>query len=136
MRAVVPTPTVLTTSMVPPWRARISLQMKRPRPVPLPASFVVKKGSKIRARSSAGMPRLDNSEANRKQSWRSYSPLLVTGAYALDLCICVLLAIMRKELQSLSLSVFEQFPLTELVGNPRFHDDICETLNQLMLRDF
>ena len=42
--------------MVPPWRATMPWTMESPSPTPRPPSLVLKKGSKIRARTSGGMP--------------------------------------------------------------------------------
>ena len=53
---VVPCPGVLCTSMSPPdWRTK-PYTMDMPRPVPLPACLVVKKGSKMRETVAASMP--------------------------------------------------------------------------------
>jgi len=42
--------------MKPSWRLTMPNTALRPKPVPLPGGFVVKNGSKIRWRISAGMP--------------------------------------------------------------------------------
>ena len=42
--------------MKPPWLWTIPSEVESPRPVPLPMSLVVKKGSKILSRTCAGMP--------------------------------------------------------------------------------
>src|SRR5581483_9793385 len=53
---VVPAATRDSTSMRPPWSATIDCAMARPSPVPWPGALVVKNGSKIRVRRSAGIP--------------------------------------------------------------------------------
>jgi len=53
---VAPLPGLLRTEMVPLCLRTMSLAMLSPSPVPRPASRVVKKGSKIRSRSSSGIP--------------------------------------------------------------------------------
>ena len=52
----VPSPTVDSTSIRPPWREMTACVMCRPSPVPTPGALVVKKGSNRRGRTSAGMP--------------------------------------------------------------------------------
>ena len=56
MVKVVPTPSSLSTVIVPPCSLTMPKLMAKPRPVPCPTSLVVKKGSKIRPRSSSRMP--------------------------------------------------------------------------------
>ena len=53
---VLPPPGVLRTSLAPWWLRTTPCTTARPRPVPLPTSLVVKKGSKMRARVAASMP--------------------------------------------------------------------------------
>src|SRR5246500_765650 len=53
---VVPIPTWLVTSIQPRCCSTISRTVDNPRPVPLPNSLVVKNGSKIRDKCSAGIP--------------------------------------------------------------------------------
>jgi hypothetical protein len=53
---VLPFPMSLETLMKPPWLWMIPSEVESPRPVPLPMSLVVKKGSKILSRIFAGMP--------------------------------------------------------------------------------
>ncbi len=55
-RNVVPLPTEVSSSIRPPWAATILPLTARPSPVPSPTSRVVKNGSKIRSRISAGIP--------------------------------------------------------------------------------
>ena len=55
-RNVVPTPTSLSTMMSPPLCFTTPYTVARPRPVPLPSSLVVKKGSKMRDFVSSDMP--------------------------------------------------------------------------------
>src|SRR4029077_7555943 len=52
---VVPFPGSLATVMTPPWASTMRRASGRPRPVPCPTGLVVKKGSKIRGRTSAVM---------------------------------------------------------------------------------
>src|SRR5579875_458239 len=52
----VPWPTSLSTLIVPRLPSTMRWQSERPSPVPAPAGFVVKNGSKTRARCSGGMP--------------------------------------------------------------------------------
>ena len=54
--AVVPAPTLLLTSISPPWASMIPYDTANPRPTPLPSLLVVKNGSKILLRFSGGMP--------------------------------------------------------------------------------
>src|SRR5438445_299730 len=56
MRKMVPRPTSLWTSIQPWCCWTMPKTVARPRPVPLPTSFVVKKGSKMCSLISAGMP--------------------------------------------------------------------------------
>ena len=56
MRKVAPRPTSLWTAIVPPCSSSMFRHSDSPSPVPSPAGLVVKKGSKMRARISAGMP--------------------------------------------------------------------------------
>jgi hypothetical protein len=58
MRKVVPTPTSLSTAIVPPCASTIDFAIDSPRPVPLTVSAVEarKKRSKTLAASSCGMP--------------------------------------------------------------------------------
>src|SRR5450756_3046606 len=56
MRKVDPLPTVLSTSITPPWALTMPWLTDSPSPVPLPTSFEVKKGSKIRLRFFSGIP--------------------------------------------------------------------------------
>ena len=56
MTNVVPRPGSLSTSIVPWWSVTMSRHSERPSPVPSPTGLVVKNGSKIFARTSAGMP--------------------------------------------------------------------------------
>ena len=56
MVMVVPAPAGEKARSLPLWPAKIRLAMERPRPVPPRSDLVVKKGSKIRPRFSAGMP--------------------------------------------------------------------------------
>src|SRR5205807_1121087 len=51
-----PLPTSLSTSIQPPCSATMPCATASPSPVPSPTAFVVKKGSKTRARCSRGMP--------------------------------------------------------------------------------
>src|SRR4051812_48294285 len=51
-----PTPVSLCSSMRPPCFSTIDRVIASPWPVPLPTSFVVKKGSKMRSRILSGMP--------------------------------------------------------------------------------
>ena len=51
-----PCPTVELTSMKPPDCLTMPKTVESPRPVPLPTSLVVKKGSKIFSMTSGGMP--------------------------------------------------------------------------------
>ena len=53
---MVPFPGTESISTVPPASVMIPWTVASPSPVPSPASFVVKKGSKARSRTSAGMP--------------------------------------------------------------------------------
>src|SRR4029077_2347355 len=53
---VVPFPTSLSTRIFPPCRSTMPRLTDRPRPVPSPSPFVVKKGSQILGRIAAGMP--------------------------------------------------------------------------------
>src|SRR6185437_2297970 len=55
-RKVLPRPISLSTPTLPPSASRMPLQIQSPRPVPSLAGLVVKKGSKIRSRISAGSP--------------------------------------------------------------------------------
>src|SRR5262249_11967123 len=55
-RNTLPFPTTELTSMRPPWSFTKPWAMARPSPVPCPGGLVVKNGSKIRPRFSAGMP--------------------------------------------------------------------------------
>ena len=79
MRTVVPLPTSLWISMVPwcSWTTR--RQMASPRPVPLPSSLVVKKGSMTLSRCSAGMPTPVSANSISTAGWPSSS---VAGARA------------------------------------------------------
>ena len=54
MRTRVPEPGALSIAMSPPWRSTIFLTMDMPSPVP--DGFVVKKGRKMRSRSSGAIP--------------------------------------------------------------------------------
>src|SRR5581483_10473452 len=56
MRNVAPAPGALSTSIRPPCAATTLWLIARPSPVPAPTSFVVKKGSKMRARTSGVIP--------------------------------------------------------------------------------
>src|SRR3954447_9254211 len=56
MRKVEPWPSTERTEIAPPASRTMSWAVARPRPVPLPASLVVKNGSKTRAATSGGMP--------------------------------------------------------------------------------
>src|SRR5204863_6269212 len=56
MRAVVPPRSTLSKVTAPPSRSTIVRARKRPSPMPLPAGFVVKNGSPMRASTSGGMP--------------------------------------------------------------------------------
>ena len=56
MRKRVPTDTLLATSIDPPIAVIRLWQMERPNPVPTPTGLVVKNGSKMRGRTSSGMP--------------------------------------------------------------------------------
>src|SRR5688572_13011773 len=53
---VLPLPTSLSTRIRPRCLSTILRTMSRPRPVPSPAGLVVKKASKMRSRTSSGMP--------------------------------------------------------------------------------
>ena len=53
---VLPRPTALSTSIRPPCRVTMPCTTESPSPVPLPASLVVKNGSKMRSRIASGMP--------------------------------------------------------------------------------
>ena len=53
---VAPAPSSLTTRIDPPDWLTIPYAVDRPRPVPLPCAFVVKNGSKIRARVASSIP--------------------------------------------------------------------------------
>ena len=53
---VVPLSTTLSTVIVPPCSSTIPFTTVRPRPVPFPKSFVVKKGSNTFERISSGIP--------------------------------------------------------------------------------
>src|SRR2546430_837930 len=55
-RNVVPRPISLSTKMKPPLRFNVPYTIDRPRPVPLPISFVVKNGSNMRACVLSVMP--------------------------------------------------------------------------------
>jgi hypothetical protein len=55
-RNVAPRPGALSTSMPPPLCATMPYTVESPSPVPLPRPFVVKNGSKTRARVAASMP--------------------------------------------------------------------------------
>src|SRR5438552_3300034 len=56
MMNVVPLPGTVLTAKFPPWRCTILCEMDKPRPVPSPTAFVVKKGSKILFRFLGAMP--------------------------------------------------------------------------------
>jgi hypothetical protein len=57
MKKVVPLPTSVSKCSVPLCLSTTTVRaMARPCPVPLPTSLVVKKGSKMRERTSGGMP--------------------------------------------------------------------------------
>ena len=56
MRNWVPSPRADCTSTVPPARRTTSATVARPSPVPRPTPLVVKNGSKMRCRTSSGMP--------------------------------------------------------------------------------
>ena len=56
MRNVEPSPTLLSTSIAPPCALTMPWLTDKPRPVPLPTSFEVKNGSKMRCRFFSGMP--------------------------------------------------------------------------------
>ena len=45
-----------STKISPPWRRMMSLQIDRPRPVPLSVGLVVKKGLNIFSMTSGGIP--------------------------------------------------------------------------------
>jgi hypothetical protein len=49
-------PGALSTLILPPWFSMMRAEMLKPNPVPSPFGFVVKKGSKMRGRTSAGIP--------------------------------------------------------------------------------
>src|SRR6185437_12760163 len=53
---VVPFPASLSTKMFPPCRSMMPRLTESPSPVPSPSPLVVKKGSKTRGRTDAGMP--------------------------------------------------------------------------------
>ena len=55
-RKMVPLPTTLSTAICPPDCVTMPYAVDKPRPVPLPATLVVKNGSKMRARVAASMP--------------------------------------------------------------------------------
>ena len=64
----VPLPGLLSTSIAPPTLSRILCTVESPRPVPLPFGLVVKNGSKIRSRTSVGIPLPLSSTIIRTQS--------------------------------------------------------------------
>ena len=70
---VVPRPGTLSTVMVPPCSSMMLRHSDRPSPVPSPAGFVVKNGSKMRERISGGMPRPVSaiSTRTRPPAWRA-----------------------------------------------------------------
>ena len=53
---MVPTPTLLATWISPPWFLMMPWTTDRPRPEPLPATLVVKKGSNMCSFTCSGMP--------------------------------------------------------------------------------
>src|SRR3990172_3412577 len=53
---VVPTPTLLTRRMNPPWLRTQLYTVESPRPVPSPGALVVKKGANISSRIASGIP--------------------------------------------------------------------------------
>ena len=55
-RTVVPTETVDSTAISPPSAVTMPWHIDRPRPVPISCGLVVKKGSKMRGRSSDAIP--------------------------------------------------------------------------------
>ena len=65
---VVPRPTSLSTRIVPPCSSMVLWTSDRPNPTPLQSSFVVKNGSKIRARSWASIPRPVSVTATRTRA--------------------------------------------------------------------
>jgi len=78
---VVPIPGSLATSMKPPIRRTMEATVERPRPVPFPGSFVVKRGSKILGRTWAGMP-LPESATERTTNGPGATPTLPATALA------------------------------------------------------
>ena len=82
MRNVVPRPASLSTVSEPPCCLIIPKTVARPRPVPLPGSFVVKNGSKMRAKFPGAMP-LPVS-VTRRLTWR---PGFASGSRAVSTAV-------------------------------------------------
>src|SRR6266851_3981923 len=71
MRNRVPTPTLLATSISPPIAVMRLWQIERPSPVPTPTGLVVKKGSKMRGRTSSGIPMPVSEISTATRPWPS-----------------------------------------------------------------
>src|SRR5665811_269643 len=82
---VVPSPTVLLTSISPPWASIIPYDTASPSPTPLPSGLVVKNGSKILARFSGRMP----SPLSETWSNTTPSPLAVDTVTRRSVRLCV-----------------------------------------------
>src|ERR1035438_9038547 len=82
---VVPSPTVLLTSISPPWASIIPYDTARPSPTPLPSGLVVDRKSKILARFSGRMP----SPLSETCSRTTPSPLAVDTATLRSALLCV-----------------------------------------------
>src|SRR5262245_49325567 len=77
-----PLPTVVATSTAPPSPVTMPCTSERPRPVPTPTSLVVKNGSKIFSKISAGMPLPESDTAMTTYSRASMEPIVTTrGAW-------------------------------------------------------
>src|SRR4030042_5187284 len=77
MAMVVPSPALLSTSMV-PW-CELIIPYTTERPHPFPFSFEVKKGSKILGRSFSSMPTPLSAISTRTAFFRLFDKAVVTG---------------------------------------------------------
>jgi hypothetical protein len=78
-RNVAPCPTSLSTVMVPPCSSSVRRQSDRPSPVPSPGGLVVKKGSKIRACTAAGIPGPLSFTSMRTRAGSAVIPVLIAS---------------------------------------------------------
>src|SRR5215467_8349414 len=77
-----PLPTVVETSTAPPSPLTMPCTSERPRPVPTPTSLVVKNGSKILSKISAGMPVPESDTSMTTYSRAAMEPIVTTrGAW-------------------------------------------------------